>query len=171
MPKVRVRLGTKYPKTITVPKIDGIMESVSGQSIMLFGSEIKGYRWFYAIGHIKRIEHFEKYDLVYARFGGGEYLSVCVVYETNARRQLLTCKLGHYAQFYGVSDYIKYEYNGKTKKRHRYYLKAINGWYVPQLIEIKKKNLQLDRPKERIMSEEENKSMLTFIDDIKNMLD
>ena len=142
------------------PTIAGTMEYLFGESLMLFGTQKFGkktYRPFYGVGCVYRVVKGEKQDLVYIRFGCFDNVKVrlVVVYHNHARRQLLTLKRGQYCQVYGICRHFKSDIvvRGKETKGLKLglYAIAINGWYVPTMIDIRKLpiNEDLEEPTEK----------------------
>ena len=129
------------------PTIAGSMEYLYGESLMLFGWQQyhkKRYRPFYGIGVVYRVVKGEKQDLVYVRFGcfQSTRTRLIVVWHNHARRQIMTLKRGQCCQVYGVCRYFstKVNINGEEKKGLKLglYAIAIQGWYVPSMIDIRK---------------------------------
>lgn len=129
------------------PVVQKDMECLFGETLMLFSKCIhngKEYKPFYGIGIVYRVVRGEKKDFVYVRFGCFQNVKVrlVVVDHNHARRQTLTLKRGQCCQIYGISryytDYINL--NGKRVKGIKLglFATAINGWYVPTMLDIKK---------------------------------
>ena len=163
-------LGKKYPRTIAVPDFDTLVEHIRDKSLFLYGNFIhkeRIFRQFFGIGKLTRIEHNEYYDLVYVKFGETQKSIAVVVCNNHARRQLLTCKKGWYLTIYGYAKSMHLEKNVDYKTVHKYwfYAVAIQGWYVPTMLDIKKDNLKLEVDSEV----EKNENLLNFIDEIKDL--
>lgn len=170
MGTIRTTLGTKYPKTIAIPNFDCSVEHIANGNLMLLGSvEYRNelYRQFVGFGRLTMIKHSENYDLVHVKFAHNEKSRVIVVSDNMARRQLLTCKKGWFMSVIGYakvrkSGYVKdKEYRRELK--YMFYAEAIQGWFVPTLVDIKRNNYALDTT----IVEEEKESYINFIDEIK----
>ena len=129
------------------PVAAGTMEYLFGESLMLFGWQKyhgKKYRPFYGVGVVYRVVKGDKQDLVYVRFGCFNTVKtrLVVAYHNHARRQILTLKRGQCCQVYGVCRYFKTDINlngVKTKGlRLGLYATAIQGWYVPTMLDIRR---------------------------------
>ena len=155
------------------PSVAGDMEYLLGESLMLFGWQKyrgKRYRPFYGVGVVYRVVKGEKQDMVYIRFGPFDTTKtrLVVLYMNQARRQTLTLKRGQCCQVYGVCRYFKTDImlNGKETKGVRLglYATAIQGWYVPTMLDIRRMptNEDLVSP-----TEKEQDIMQTF-DDVLN---
>lgn len=162
-------------KRVRIPKIDGVMENFTNESLMLFGStefNHHTFRQFYGIGAIMCIKHFERFDKVFVKFGVSAYTRCLLVFETNARRQILTLKKGQYAQFYGVLRFIQNEDLSYCKSVYRLMMccVAMNGWFVPPLLEIKKKKMTYQAENDaRMVNDAPEESCIDFIDELKQM--
>ena len=159
------------------PVAAGTMEYLLGESLMLFGWQKyhgKKYRPFYGIGVVYRVVKGDKQDLVYIRFGCFNTVKtrLVVVYHNHARRQILTLKRGQCCQVYGVCRYFKDDINlngVKTKGlRLGLYATAIQGWYVPTMLDIRKlpTNEDLVSPTEK--EQEIQKTFEEVLDDFLN---
>lgn len=129
------------------PSLNGTMEYLFGESLMLFGNQKyrgKNYRPFYGIGIVYRVVKGEKQDLVYIRFGCFPSVKtrLVVIYHNHARRQTLTLKRGQCCHVYGICRRFTTDItlNGKKTKgvRLALYAIAIQGWYVPSMMDIRK---------------------------------
>lgn len=129
------------------PVLSGTMEYLYGESLMLFGWQKyhgRSYRPFYGVGVVYRVVKGEKQDLVYIRFGcfQSTKIRLVVIYHNHARRQTLTLKRGQCCQVYGVCRNFATDImlNGKKTKGGKLglYAIAINGWYVPTMMDIRK---------------------------------
>lgn len=127
---------------------NGYMEHLANEALMLFSDAKyrgKKYRLFYGVGKVYRIARGEKQDYVYINFGifHTKKPRLVVVYDNQARRQIMTLKRGQVCQVYGLCRYImsEVEFNNGQKKFWRrlgLYASAIQGWYVPTMLDIKK---------------------------------
>lgn len=136
-----------------LPQFSGYMEHTNEESLMFFSyakHNKRSYRLFYGIGVVYRVVKGEKIDMVYINFGIFKSIKtrVVVTYDNHARRQLMTLKRGQVCQVYGLCRYYKTdcEINGEKKKGIRLglYAKAILGWYVPTMLDIKKMPINED---------------------------
>lgn len=158
------------------PTISKEIYHLKGESLILFDysqRQGKSYRIFYGIGIVYRVVKGDKQDLVYINFGifKEQKTRLVVVYENHARRQLMTLKRGQVCQVYGVCRHYttKINLNGKESKGLRLglYATAIQGWYVPTMLDIRKmpNNDDLVNP-----SEKEQDLMETFEDVLDDFL-
>ena len=131
----------------TKMNIYGTMEYLLGESLLLFGWQKyhqKKYRLFYGVGVVYRVVKGEKQDLVYVRFGAfpTTKIRLVVAYHNHARRQTLTLKRGQHCQVYGICRYFsftkKVDNEEKRVLRLGLYATAIQGWYVPSMLDIRK---------------------------------
>ena len=149
------------------------MECLPNESLMLYGWQKfrgKAYRQFYGVGKVFRVVKGEKQDLVYIRFSVLPVMKprLVVVYDNIPRRQTLTLKRGQSCQVWGICRNFTTEYTDlKTHEEHKkrvrmgLYATALNGWYVPTMIDIKRlpENEDLVQP-----SEKEKELQKTFED-------
>lgn len=151
-------LGNNDP--FVKPAIQGGLKTLVGESLVLFTTNTyrhKRYQAFYGVGIVYRVVRGEKNDLLYVRFGTFQNVKtrLVVVFHNQARRQLLTLKRGQPCQIYGVSRTFstKIKLNGQERigAKLGLYAMAINGWYVPTTLEIRKmpKNEDLVEPTEK----------------------
>lgn len=128
-------------------KMNDKIECVAGESLLFFGKSklgFKNYRIFYGIGKVYRVVKGDKQDLIYINFSvfGKHNTRLVVAYDNHPRRQVLTLKRGQICHVYGISRYYTtdLEINGVKKKRVRLglYACALQGWYVPSMMDIKK---------------------------------
>ncbi len=156
---------------LITPTISATTENPLGESLMLFGSAKhrgKRYRLFYGIGIVYRVVKGENQDLIYVNFGffKEHRTRLVLAYENHARRQTLTLKRGQCCQVYGLCRYYttEFELNGEKRKGVRLglYARAISGWYVPTMMDIRKMptNEDLVEPSEK---EEELQQTLTDV--------
>ena len=174
MPKQE--LDKELTEPYVKPVASGEMEYLFGESLMLFGWQKyrgKKYRPFYGIGVVYRVVKGGKQDLIYIRFGpfNTTKTRLVVAYHNHARRQILTLKRGQCCQVYGVCRYFStnIKLNGKDTKGLRLglYATAIQGWYVPTMLDIRKLpiNEDLERP-----TEKEQEIQQTFEDVLNDFL-
>lgn len=110
-----------------------------GDSIMWFGSMNEhNFVKIFGIGRVDRIVKKEKYDLVYMDFGGKTRVRPVIVWEYNAKKQILTLKRNTFATIYGFAKYIPLKMKGKDTRVIVIYARALQGWYVPTMFDIKK---------------------------------
>jgi len=104
---------------------------INGESLLVYGKdEILNFQ---GIGIVRSIKKGEHYDMVVMSFGS--YTRKVLVNYNRARRQIYTLKCGQYAQVFGRCRFGKLE-DGMT---YLYlYALALNGWYVPKALDIKK---------------------------------
>lgn len=157
---IRKEFDNDENKPFVQPVLEGNMEYLHGESLMLFGNQTyhrRVYRPFYGIGIVYRVVKGDKFDLLYVRFGCFQNVKtrLVVVWHNHARRQTLTLKRGQCCQVYGICRYFttEIELNGvKTKGvKLGLYATAINGWYVPTIMDIRKMpaNEDLAQPTEK----------------------
>lgn len=169
----------QYAMDSTNPSTWGDMEYVMGESLMLFGWQKyhgKRYRIFYGVGVVYRVVKGDKQDLVYVRFGTFQTTKtrLVVVYHNHARRQTLTLKRGQCCQVYGICRYFSTEYTDlKTHEKGRrvrlgLYATAIQGWYVPTMLDIKKMPTNEDLVAPTKKEQEIQKTFEEVLDDFLN---
>jgi len=155
MPKERTReeLEKLKAQTMVFPTTSGTMEHLQDESLMLFSYSYhnkKRYRLFYGIGKVYRVVRGERQDLIYMNFGifKDKKTRLVVVFDNHARRQIMTLKRGQVCQVYGLCRYFTTTINLKgieTKGvRLGLYAYAINGWYVPTVLDIRKMPVNAD---------------------------
>lgn len=143
---VKITLGKKSARTFVVPNTDGIMEHSKGESLMFFGvakSNNKNYRLCWGVGSVAKIEHGDKCDCVYMKFGLSKKFKQIIVIHNQARRQIMTLKRGQVATFYGMSKIWTFTYETPTGKHYSkrkvvLYAFGFQAWYTPRAVEIKK---------------------------------
>ena len=145
---MKTKKETANERTLINPTLNGNMEHLKDESLMLFGyctNNGKKYRLYYGIGRVYRVVKGDKMDMVYINFGlfRGHMTRVVVVHDNQARRQTLTLKRGQMCQVYGLCRY--YQTKVKNKKgeevsgtRLGLYATAIQGWYVPTMLDIRR---------------------------------
>jgi len=159
MPSKEERKQIANERTFVNPTLNGTMEHLKDESLMLFGYSYrnkKRYRIFYGIGKVYRVVRGDKQDIVYINFGifKEHNTRAVIVMDNHPRRQTLTLKRGQVCQVYGMCRYFttEIEINGvKTKGvRLGLYALGLNGWYVPTMLDIRKMptNEDLVRPTE-----------------------
>lgn len=142
------------------PALNGEMQCLYGETLMLFENSRyrgKNYRPFYGIGVVYRVVKGDKQDLVYIRFGcfPNVKIRLVVVFHNHARRQILTLKRGQCCQVYGMcrNFQTKINLNGQETQGVKLglYAIAIQGWYVPTMLDIRKlpTNEDLSSPTEK----------------------
>ena len=138
---------TKTEEDVIKPTLYGTMFSLRHESIMLFSQgryNGKNYRLFYGVGTVYRVVKGEHQDLIYINFGifKTQKPRLIVAYGNHARRQTLTLKRGQVCQVYGMCKTFmtEFELDGEKRKgiRMGLYATALNGWYVPTMMDIKK---------------------------------
>lgn len=158
--KVKLELDSANEEEIIKPTIAGKMEHIKNESLMLFGyirDNGRNYRMFYGIGVVYRVVKGERCDLIYINFGifKTQKPRLVVAYDNHARRQTMTLKRGQVCQVYGLCKTFMTEFEMDEEKRKGIrmglYAKAINGWYVPTMLDIRKmpKNEDLTDPSEK----------------------
>lgn len=144
--KVSLELSEISEEDIKFVK-NAFMENVLNESLMFYNfgyHNEKRYRLFYGIGKVMNVVKGDKVDLVYMKFGAFDetLVRLVVVYHNHARRQIMTLKRGQYAQVYGLARYFrqKIERDNKTymKLKIGLYAIAMQGWFVPTMLDIKK---------------------------------
>lgn len=147
MKRIKDELNKLNQEEYITPTFAGNMEHLLNESIMLFGYSLhngKKYRLFYGIGIVYRVVKGDTQDLVYVNFGmfPQQKNRLVVVYENHARRQIMTLKRGQVCQVYGLcrTYTTEVEINGEKKKGIRlgFYARAIQGWYVPTMLDIRR---------------------------------
>ena len=175
--ELKKEMGIAKEDSYVVPTFTGTMEHTKDESLMLFSYSMynkKKYRPFYGIGVVYRVVKGEKFDLIYINFGlfKEHKTRLVVAYENHARRQIMTLKRGQVCQVYGMCRYFttEVEVNGVKSKGVRLglYAKAIQGWYVPTMLDIRKMptNEDLVAPSEK--EEEVQKTFEEVLDDFFN---
>ena len=168
--ELKKEIGINNEEPYIVPTMSGTMEHLKNESLMLFSYSLrnkKKYRLFYGIGVVYRVVKGEKQDLIYINFGmfREHKTRLVVAYENHARRQIMTLKRGQVCQVYGVCRYFstKMEHNGITTNAVKLglYARAIQGWYVPTMLDIKKAPINEDLVEP---SEKEKELQQTFED-------
>lgn len=150
-----------------LPTFSGKMEHLKDESLMLFSYSTyngKKYRLFYGIGIVYRVVKGDKQDLVYINFGlfKGHKPRLVVVFENHARRQVSTLKKGQVCQVYGMCRNYMTHFELKNKEtkgiRLGLYARALLGWYVPTMLDIRKMpvNEDLVEPSEKEKALQEN---------------
>lgn len=151
--KTKEEINALKEQAYVVPTTSGDMEYLFGETLMLFGWQSyrkKKYRPFYGIGIVYRVVKGTTQDLIYIRFGNFPSIKtrLVVAFENHARRQIMTLKRGQCCQVYGVCRYFTDDImlNGKKTKGIRLglYAKAILGWYVPTMFDIRKMPINED---------------------------
>lgn len=106
-----------------------LLEAYANESIIIFKPKDKlEDKRFMAFGYPTRIERGEKYDLVFLRCGS-TYIRKIVVENNNARKQIYTLKKHEFCEIYGLFKY--------ANKKGFMFATAIQGWYIPRVIDIK----------------------------------
>ena len=158
---------------VYVEPVMGKMEYLYGESLMLFGPQKyrgKTYKPFYGIGLVMRVVKGDKQDLVYIRFGCFQNVKhrLVVVYHNHARRQILTLKRGQICQVYGICRHYQTDItlNGEKVKGVKLglFAIAINGWYVPTMLDIKR----LPTNDDLVEMSEKEKDLANTFDDLLN---
>lgn len=173
MSKTREELGNNDP--YVKPAIQNGLKTLLGESLVLYTySTFRGKRYqpFYGIGIVYRVVKGDKQDLLYIRFGAFPFVKtrLVVVFSNHARRQLLTLKRGQPCQVYGICRQFSTEIilHGKKTRgiKMGLYAIAVNGWYVPTSLDIKKmpKNEDVVEPtdKEKNLLEDFDKLLDEF---------
>lgn len=133
------------------------------ETIMTFGPWFKNssYIVIVGLGRVCKVEKGDKLDVVRMNFGR-RYARPLLVYDNHARRQIYTLKRGQLAWVFG---YMKVTQDTETKTVETTILAyGFQGWYVPKMLDIKNENYDLETI-ERLKEENET-SMLTFLEDI-----
>lgn len=177
MSYTKVMLGTKYPKKVKVPDIDTIVEHSQDEMIFLMGHTNeygKMFRDFMGIGRVRAILKRDTYDLLFIKFGRTMPTRKVVVADNRARRQLLTLKRGDFATVVGFAKAVRRKYTTKDGEYHDYityffYAEGIQDWYVPSMVDIKRKKVALgeEEMSDIEISEKEDSSILDFLEEIK----
>ena len=132
------------------------------ESLMSFGKIHNDYGMVFGIGMVKRIIRTDKnYDLVYMNFGRKD--RAVIVWEYNARKQLVTLSRNKYAIFYGFSKGIKI----KQGRKLVLYARALQGLYVPTAFDVKKKYKDFVFDK----ADDQEKDFEDFLKDIQEIKD
>ena len=161
MATLKEELNQANEEAIVKPTISKNITHPTGESIVLFDyckRYGKVYRIFYGVGVVCRIVKGSRFDMVYVNFGvfANQQTRVVVVQKNHARRQIMTLKKGQICQVYGICRNYKTDFelnNGEKKYRIRLglYATALQGWYVPTMLDIKKmpNNDDLVNPSEK----------------------
>lgn len=174
--ELKKELGLPSNEPYIIPSFSGTMEHLKDESFMIFGASYhkhKKYYLFYGIGIVYRVVKGDKQDLVYINFGifKERRTRLVVVYENHARRQLLTLKRGQVCQVYGICRFFtqKICVNGTMANGVRLglYAQAIQGWYVPTMMDIKKLPINEDLVEP---TEKEKELQRTFEDVLNDFL-
>ena len=174
---IKKQFGLPEDMPYVVPNVGTDMQNIKDESIMLFSyskMKGKGYRLFYGIGVVARVVKGDKQDLIYINFGFFREMKkrLVVAYDNIARRQTLTLKRGQVCQVYGIARFYKVDVNlngtPANGLRLGLYAKAINGWYVPTMMDIRKlpPNEDLVEPTEK--EKELQKTFEDVLDDFLN---
>lgn len=133
------------------------------ETLFLFGQDTENtnFRWCLGVGVVTKIKKGKDFDLLYINFGRS-YSREIIVKDNHSRRQLLTLKVNQLATFRGKFKVYKEKNTGELKSV--FYAYGLQAWYLPKAIDIK--DLDIDESMYEQTTEEEEKSLLTFIDDI-----
>lgn len=168
----KITIGKKSPKEVYVPDSDNVMLRVKNESIMTFGQVQYGtnkYRQFFAIGRIYKIVKGDTVDCLWVNFGI-ENKNRCVICNKNfVRRQISLLKRGWYCEFYGLMKimFVKKKIGTDEEKNVPMWVlfaNALNPWYVPRTMEIKK---EINEDVENI-NIDNNPELINFLDQFKN---
>lgn len=133
------------------------------ESIMEFGKYNRNYAMIFGIGMVKKIEHTDhNYDIVWMNFGRMD--RPVVVWEYNARKQLVTLSRNKFAIFYGFMKYLKHK-NGKLYPT--LYARVLQGMYVPTAFDVKKKYSDFEFDQE----DDNSANFKEFLDDLQEIKD
>lgn len=136
---MKVKIG-KYDNVFNVPNFHNLARTPKNESVWLFGKDRESnYTLACGIGLVKGISHGKEFDIVYMDFGRGSdwrFLRKVIVMKNTARRQIYTLKINQYAWFYGA--FARLTIDGHITEM--FYAKALQGWYVPKSLDIKKDN-------------------------------
>ena len=169
--KTKITIGTKSPKNVYVPDSDNVMLRMRNESIMTFGQSKYGdntYRQFFAIGRIYKIVKGDTVDCLWVNFGI-ETKNRCVICNKNfVRRQISLLKRGWYCEFYGLMKimFVKKKIGTDEEKNVPMWVlfaNALNPWYVPRTMEIKK---EINEDVENI-NIDNNPELINFLDQFK----
>lgn len=168
-------MGNKYKRTVVFKstedgKVDFsdlrllrfMMVPLQWESLMTFGKLTNRGAPAFGIGLVSKVVKTDKgYDVVYMNFG--KFDRPVIVWEYNARKQLVTLSRNKYAMFYG---FVR---NAKTEKRNRLviYARALQGWYVPTQFDIQKKYKEFEFDQEN----EQDVEFKEFMEDIMEIKD
>lgn len=133
------------------------------ESIMTFGKLHKEFAMAFGIGLVSRIVHNEKYDIVYMNFGQKD--RPVLVWEYNARKQLVTLSRNKYAIFYG---FMRFTFkDSQTGYVRVLYARALQGLYVPTQFDVKKKypDFKFDE------AEQKDTEFAEFLEDLQEIKD
>ena len=150
------------------------VESFKDESIILMGyASYKGrkQRLFYGVGVVYRVVKGDKVDMVYINFGmfPNHTTRVVFVYENHARRQILTLKKGQVCHVYGMARYYRVKYDNGTKEAIKLgiYARALQGWYVPTMLDIKRLPINDDIVSPSESEEDLQKQFESILDEFK----
>ena len=100
------------------------------------------------------IEHGEEFDILRGKFGLTQVQRDIIVRHNHARRQLLTVKIGQWCEVFGEARLYRKEVTlPDGKVQHPLYwglfAMAINGWYVPRMFDVKKREEEIANGEEK----------------------
>lgn len=122
------------------------------------------------------IEHGENFDILEGKFGLSGRRRQIIVSHNQARRQLLTVKIGQYCEVFGEARLYRKEVtkpDGKVVHPTFWglYAMAINGWYVPRMFDVKKREEDIASGEEKPYGEMTKEKEQYFQNIIDNVFD
>lgn len=124
-------MGKKNPRRISIPSTRHLARISSADTIIYFRKK-KNLTRCIAWGLVKKISKGDEFDMMYLISGGSKLLIVVIKSET-ARKQIATCKINQWCQI--IADSLMCFEENETKII--LYAVAIQGWYVPKIMDIR----------------------------------
>ena len=147
--------NVQFKRGLTFNDKTNYVRCINGESLLVYGKE--DVLNFQGMGIVRSIKKGENYDMVVMSFG--KYTRKVLVNYNRARRQIYTLKCGQYAQVFGKARFGRLD-NGIN---YLYlYALAIQGWYVPKALDIKKS----DEKFEALVEEQETDDFLKMFENI-----
>ncbi|NLV28865.1 MAG: hypothetical protein GXY57_01705 [Erysipelotrichaceae bacterium] len=125
-----MELGSKNPKRVSVPRANHLARISVCDTILFFRKHGNQTRCL-IMGLVKKIAKGKEFDILYLVSGGSQLLPV-IVKSLPARKQIATCKINQWCQI--LADGISYIEDKRFKSI--YYAVALQGWYVPKVMDI-----------------------------------
>ena len=95
---------------------------------------------FRATARVLRISKGDNFDVMTVQLGLTKKSREIIVTNNHARRQLLTCKRGEFAEIFGECRIVARKNSaGYTYKEWQLFAWAIQGWYVPKMFDVRKR--------------------------------
>lgn len=124
-------MGGRNPKYVSVPSSKHIAR-ISANDMIIYFRRKKGHITRCVLwGLVRKISKGNEFDILYV-LGGGLNLLTVVVKKEPARKQIATCKVNQWCNI--IADSLAWFEDGKSKAI--LYAVAIQGWYVPKVMDI-----------------------------------